>query len=259
MCGLAQAIVTGAAAYFTGGLSTALGTTLSVSAAMQAVGVVTKNEDLQKLGTIVGIGAGIGGATGLISAEVGSGVLGTGVTAGAGSATGYDLHEADYGDVYNRVADTVTGGAVAPNNTGAPALTPDVAAKATSTNIANAATPPSAPPIPPPGGTPPPGGILNSIIKDPAKMYGAGLIAQGAGPVLAGAFGPDQGKIAADKLALEQQRLDAQQAELDRRNKNFNNIPGVRLPLSPNRTVTPFPNRPTGPFPYASPGTKRYT
>ena len=220
---------------------------LYASAALQVVGGITKNEDLQKLGAVVGIGAGIyGAATGAFGAKAIAG------EAGADAAIDATVAEAAAESAGSAAADTALEmaqatdyGTVATGNVGAavnpPANVPGVIEKAT----AAAGAPPALP-----GGVQPSSGIINSIKNaDPLVKYGA---LQVGGNALAGAFGPDQEKIAADKLALEKERLAAEQENLEAKRANMNNIGLIRLGIAPNYSASPYPNR-TGAYPYRTP------
>lgn len=236
----------------TGGLSTVAGMAFYASAAVGAVGAITGDKDLQKLGSLMTLASGIGAATGVLGTEVAAGAVGEEVV--AESATGYDLHEADYGDVYNRVADTVTGGAVAPNNPALAGVDPgkatNIAAKANTGTGGTTIGAPAAP-VANPGlqngfdptwetqvtdagrsasVSAPSTSFLDKIASNPMSIYGAGLIAQGAGPAISGMFASGTEE---EKLAFLKQQEEAKQAELERRAGNFNNISGVNLGVAP--------------------------
>lgn len=221
----------------TGGLSTAVGLAFYASAAVGAVGAVTKNEDLQKLGTLIGLGAGIyGAATGAFAGEVAGEAA---ADAAIDSTVAEAAAESAGGSLSQEAINTVSGSAIAPSNTALAGVdhgnTTNIAAKANAnagTGVATAPAPASAPPVPaaPPGGTPPPGGFFDKILSNPQSMYGAGLIAQGVGPIIAGGFA---GGTEEEKLEFLRQQEEAKQAELDRRVGNFSNIPSVNLGIKP--------------------------
>lgn len=257
MSNFIQSAIAVSLGFATGGLGAAAGMAFYASAAVGAVGAITGDKDLQKLGSLMTLASGIGAATGVLGTEAAAGAVGE--EAVAESATGYDLHEADYGDVYNRVADTVTGGAVAPNNPALAGVDPgkatNIAAKAgTGTGGTTIGAP--AAPVANPGlqngfdptwetqvtdagrsvsvnainNSAPSTSFLDKIASNPMGIYGAGLIAQGAGPAIAGMFASGTEE---KKLELLKQQEEAKQAELERRTGNFNSIPSVNLGVQP--------------------------
>lgn len=241
-------VVTGAVA-----ASSTAGLLLIGSAAVSAVGAITGDKDLQKLGTLVGIGTGIAAATGVIGTE--AAVAGTAESA-ADSAVleGADIGEvtgADYfgsPEVTGAAVDTSTAAGktisgVDPENatkTGGLVTKAGVNAGASTTPAVTEAVKQT---------TTKNHGFFDKILSNPQSMYGAGLIAQGIGPVIAGGFA---GNTEEEKLELLKQQEEARQAELERRAGNFNNIPSVNLGVAPSgqrlyRTPRPLIN------PYRSP------
>lgn len=233
---------------------------LYASAAIQAVGIVTKNEDLQKLGAIVGIGAGIyGAATGAFGEAAGEVAADEAIDATVAEAAA----ESTGGSLATEAAQEMSYGAVQGAGSGvvntanvAPTTNTDLAAKA-NVNTGAGVSAPSAPPsvgAPPPAVTPPPtnggGGFFGGFnLKDPQTLYGTGLIMQGAGPAIAGAFSSGTEE---DKLELLKQQEAARQQEAERRAENFNNISGVDLGVRPSGAT--LYRRPRGlMYPYRSP------
>ena len=243
-----QPAIAAGLAYATGGLSTAVGIAFTASAAISTVGAITGDKDLMKVGALVGIGAGVASLAG----------VGTGALAGEGAATaGAEQAALDatstgpnldgsvlegYQNAVNPAGGAVTGTVAVP---GAPAVTPAVA-NAPSVAAKAAGVVPTGVPTAAPGE----GGILSFFNKQPDLVkYGA---LQVGGNALAGAFGPDQEKMAADKLALEKERLAQEQANLDWKRANFNNVGLINMRMSPNYSASLYPNK-TGAYPYRTP------
>ena len=239
-----QPLIAGGLAYATGGLSTAVGIAFTASAAVGAVGAITGDKDLMKVGTLIGLGAGVaslaGVGTGALAGEAGAGAAADSIVeAGAlesagGSAAADTALEMSQAANYGTVAAPGTAAINAPATPVA-----GVAEKAAVVAGSGGAT-----------AAPASSGIINAIKNaDPLTKYG---MLQVGGNALAGAFGPDQEKIAADKLALEQQRLEQEQANIDYKRANMNNIGLINMRLSPNYSASLYPNK-TGAYPYRTP------
>lgn len=217
-------VVTGAVA-----ASSTAGMLMIGSAAVGAVGAITDNKTLKKIGALVGISTGLASATGLIGTKAAS----TGATFGTKAAEALKS-----GDVARslKAADAVTGsvagagsGAVvtpASGTLGAMPMEPlpDIAAKANADS----------------------GGII-SMMKNP---YFAGSAAQVIGSGLAGAATAESEK---KKLALEREKFEQEKLLAEQRRANYNNIDQVQLGLRPIITANLYPNRSGYPYGYRAP------
>lgn len=240
-----QAAITVGLGVATGGLSTAVGMAFYASAAVGAVGAITGDKDLRKLGTLIGLGAGVASLAG-----VGTGPLAgaEATTAGAEQAA---LNAASTGpnldgtvlEGYNNTVNAAPGvvsGPISGNVSAAagidPTKTASVLEKTAGAVNAGASTTPAVTEAVKQTATQNPG-FFDKILSNPQSMYGAGLIAQGAGPVIAGAF---TGNTEEEKLEFLRQQEEAKQAELERRTANFNSR-GLILGVRPRAGATLWP------------------
>ena len=233
-------VIPAAATYFAAAATTSIYVSMALyaSAALQVVGGITENEDLQKLGAIVGIGAGIyGAATGAFGAGAIAGEAGAEVA--ATTVDGYTAAEraAESAMMAGDYAGTgVTGAAIDTGTASGKVLANVVPTQANAPTAMQKVADAAKKKTDQTGG----GGIFDKIASNPNSVLGFGMAAQGLGPPIAGAFDDS----AEQKIALEQDKLDREQANIDYRRANMNGIIKTRLRITPNDSASIFPNQP---------------
>jgi len=236
------------------------------SAVVGAVGYITKNEDLMKIGGLLGLGSGIAGlvegATGAAAGEIVADELGT--TAAQEAANAEMLAATDYGAATGAGAGVPLGegsGQIAgTTNIDSTELLgpPNVAESAIDTGLSDTSgTIPSDSLAPPPieSSAPPPipsasaipstsDGIINDIIQGYKGLSGEGQAAviKVGGEALAGAFGENP---QADQVKLNKEKQAFEIEQYKRRLRNLNNIGMITLGMNPTpinpATGLPYP------------------